>query len=41
MFYKGLCITALIASVTLNVFTLQHYGVIPKLQFKKKNDIKA
>ena len=40
-FYKGLCITALIASVTLNVITLQHYGVIPKLQFKKKNDIKA
>lgn len=27
MFYKGLCITALIASVTLNVITLQHYGV--------------
>lgn len=26
---------------TLNVITLQHYGVIPKLQFKKKNDIKA
>ena len=41
MFYKGLCITALIASVKLNVITLQHYGVIPKLQFKKKNDIKA
>ncbi len=41
MFYKGLCITALIASVTLNVITLQHYDVIPKLQFKKKNDIKA
>lgn len=36
MFYKGLCVTALITSVVLNVITLQHYGVIPKLQFKNK-----
>lgn len=36
MFYKGLCVTALLTSVIVNVATLQHYGIIPKLQLKKK-----
>lgn len=36
MFYKGLCMTALVTSIVVNVITLQHYGIIPKLQLKKK-----
>jgi len=36
MFYKGLCVTALFTSIVVNVVALQHYGIIPKLQLKRK-----
>ena len=36
MFYKGLCVTALVTSVLVNVVTLQHYGIIPKINLRAK-----
>ena len=31
------CVTALVTSIVVNVITLQHYGIVPKLQLKKKS----